>query len=172
MKLRVVEEPKSDGVIYTTTYQVERPLPVAGGVATKAQFTVIGMGGMHAKLTVGRHFTADTWVMATPTGRWRMRLWVAGAIDYSSLPAPLRLLTRRPTEWAGASLLNRWNVRDVSADFPIFHHKTLLRTPNLTTATAPSAPSASGPSGADAPMDVKQWLVWGLGGRSPASWGR
>lgn len=135
--IQVLEEPKVNGCTYVMSYRLQRPLPLIGCVDTQIKVTLIGMGCMHVKFTFGRHSTADAWLMPTPTGPWRMRLWYAAAIDYDSLPAPLRRLPRRPAEWVGASLLNKWSVRDGSVDCLVFHHKTYLHHPKLNDSDGP-----------------------------------
>ncbi|MFJ2745639.1 Rieske 2Fe-2S domain-containing protein [Streptomyces sp. NPDC087440] len=136
----VLAEPVAKEQTYHLTYELARPMPPLGTVINTINFTFIGLAGTHAKIQVADGLlTADAWVLVTPIGPWRVRIWYASSatIGFDQLPAPWHRLPRRPLEQTVTSLMNHWLVRDGRTDFPIYHHKTYLPHPKLNKGDGP-----------------------------------
>ncbi|WKK24003.1 hypothetical protein QZH56_35915 [Streptomyces olivoreticuli] len=132
-------EPVAKGRTYQMTYDISRPMPPLGTVRQRGEFTLVGLAGFRFNLAIGQLLTAQAWVLSTPIGPWRVRMWYATdvTIVVGEFPAPWHRLPQRPLQRAASSLMNAWLIRDGKADLPVYHHKTYVPHPKLNDADGP-----------------------------------
>ncbi|MFD7235964.1 Rieske 2Fe-2S domain-containing protein [Streptomyces syringium] len=139
VRFDVLSEPQAKGRTYHMTYDISRPMPPLGTVRQRGEFMLLGLAGFRFDLAIGRLLTAQAWVLGTPIGPWRVRMWYATdvTIDFGRLPAPLHRLPKRTLQRVASSLMNLWLVRDGRPDLPVYHHKAFVPHPRLNDGDGP-----------------------------------
>ncbi|MFE0062787.1 Rieske 2Fe-2S domain-containing protein [Streptomyces sp. NPDC059003] len=129
-------EPKSNGPLYTLEVRFGRRLPLLPP-SQDASLQLLGLGAICGLINIPRYgVQACQWMLATPTGPWRMRYGLAANVTVppaSGLPTPLRRLIEHTLSYG----MNRWTRRDARADQFVFQHKAYLPHPKLNDGDGP-----------------------------------
>ncbi|MET8508909.1 Rieske 2Fe-2S domain-containing protein [Streptomyces sp. NPDC004787] len=138
-----ISEPERDGPLYSVSFRLHRPMPPLGAITQDATLRLVGLGGLRSEYRLfGDRLRAYTWVLPTPTAPWRISLRVATSahVKISEKETRLTGLVARSLQSLIRRALNRYVVRDLHRDIPIWHHKKYLPHPKLNDGDGPIGP--------------------------------